>query len=169
MFKDFLNYILVRERIISNINLSKHCKYQHHIFNTGTIQVNFSDQKLLSANYHQCIIIFIKYMEKVLTFAPTYNSFSCSTDMEVLATQKPKIPKKKGFQRKNAHLKSRNVGHWTNQEKEFYYIFLKTFRENFVKKELRRTDKIFKEMAKFIKTRAADQCRSHHQKMEKKH
>jgi hypothetical protein len=46
---------------------------------------------------------------------------------------------------------------------------LKTYRDNFIQKELRRTDKIFKEMAKFIKTRAADQCRSHHQKMEKKH
>lgn len=37
-----------------------------------------------------------------------------------------------------------------------------------MKKELRRTDKIFKEMAKFVKSRCPDQCRSHHQKMENK-
>jgi hypothetical protein len=30
-------------------------------------------------------------------------------------------------------------------------------------------DKIFKTMADFLGTRAADQCRSHHQKMEKKY
>lgn len=30
-------------------------------------------------------------------------------------------------------------------------------------------DKIFKSMETFIGTRAADQCRSHHQKMEKKY
>lgn len=36
-------------------------------------------------------------------------------------------------------------------------------------KYLRRTDKIFKSMASFIQTREAEQCRSHHQKMEKKY
>lgn len=49
-----------------------------------------------------------------------------------------------------------------------YFYFLKDHRENFIKKETRRTDKIFKVMARYIRTRAADQCRSHHQKMEKK-
>jgi hypothetical protein len=38
-----------------------------------------------------------------------------------------------------------------------------------VLKYLRRTDKIFKSMASFIGTREAEQCRSHHQKMEKKY
>jgi hypothetical protein len=33
---------------------------------------------------------------------------------------------------------------------------------------MRRLDKIFKTMSKFIATREAEQCRSHHQKMEKK-
>lgn len=35
-------------------------------------------------------------------------------------------------------------------------------------KKLRRMDKIFKSMADFIGSREAEQCRSHHQKMEKK-
>ena len=39
---------------------------------------------------------------------------------------------------------------------------------HFIKKELRRLDKIFKTMAEFVGTREAEQCRSHHQKMEKK-
>lgn len=34
---------------------------------------------------------------------------------------------------------------------------------------MRRVDKIFKSMANFMGTREAEQCRSHHQKMEKKH
>ena len=34
---------------------------------------------------------------------------------------------------------------------------------------MRRTDKIFKTMEIFVGTRQAEQCRSHHQKMEKKY
>lgn len=34
---------------------------------------------------------------------------------------------------------------------------------------MRRMDKIFKTMELFIGTRQAEQCRSHHQKMEKKY
>jgi len=34
---------------------------------------------------------------------------------------------------------------------------------------MRRTDKIFKTMEIFIGTRQVEQCRSHHQKMEKKY
>lgn len=104
-------------------------------------------------------------METIFNLVPAYNLASSSTDMDVPTPKQTKIHKKKGFQRKNNHLKSKNIGHWTNFEKQLYYVFLKTYRDNFIQKELRRTDKIFKEMAKFIKTRAADQCRSHHQKM----
>lgn len=63
----------------------------------------------------------------------------------------------------------KNIGHWIPSEKLLYLNFLKQHRLNFVKKQLRRTDKIFKEMSKYIETRAADQCRSHHQKMERKY
>ena len=38
----------------------------------------------------------------------------------------------------------------------------------FIHKRLRRADKIFKSMATFIGTREAEQCRSHHQKIENK-
>jgi len=36
-------------------------------------------------------------------------------------------------------------------------------------KEKRRVSKLYKEMAKYIKTRNAFQCRSHHQKLEDRH
>ncbi len=39
---------------------------------------------------------------------------------------------------------------------------------HFLNKHLRRLDKIFKSMATFVGSREAYQCRSHHQKMEKK-
>jgi hypothetical protein len=49
-------------------------------------------------------------MEAVLSFVPTINIVSPSTDYEA----KPvKVGKKKGFQKKNARLKSKNIGHWT--------------------------------------------------------
>lgn len=51
-------------------------------------------------------------------------------------------------------------------------MYLEFAKENSValeNKENRRSSKVFKQMAKVVITRSADQCRSHHQKMEKKH
>lgn len=42
------------------------------------------------------------------------------------------------------------------------------FHAHFENKRMRRIDRIFLAMAGFIGSRTADQCRSHHQKMEKK-
>ena len=60
-------------------------------------------------------------------------------------------------------------GHWSSEENKLYHWFLELHSRHFVLKYLRRTDKIFKSMAHFIRTREAEQCRSHHQKMEKKY
>ena len=38
----------------------------------------------------------------------------------------------------------------------------------FIDDQKRKTDKVFKSMASFIETREPHQCRSHHQKVEKK-
>ena len=46
---------------------------------------------------------------------------------------------------------------------------MELYNQHFIEKHLRRLDKIFKSMAIFIGTREAEQCRSHHQKMEKKY
>jgi hypothetical protein len=59
----------------------------------------------------------------------------------------------------------RLMGHWNYLEKKRYHWFLEMYHEHFENKHMRRMDKIFKSMADFIGTRAADQCRSHHQKM----
>ena len=48
-------------------------------------------------------------------------------------------------------------------------MFLELHARHFFNSHLRRTDKIFKGMERFVGSREAEQCRSHHQKMEKKH
>ena len=63
----------------------------------------------------------------------------------------------------------RKKGHWSNVENKRYHWFLEIYHNHFIVKEKRRLDKIFKTMAIFIGTREAEQCRSHHQKMEKKY
>ena len=62
-----------------------------------------------------------------------------------------------------------NKGHWLQEENKKYHWFLEIYSKHFIMKQLRRMDKIFKTMAEFIGTREAEQCRSHHQKMEKKY
>jgi hypothetical protein len=47
--------------------------------------------------------------------------------------------------------------------------FVEANKDHLESKECRRSAKIFKMMAGFIKTRGPDQCRSHHQKMHKKY
>lgn len=66
-------------------------------------------------------------------------------------------------------LSGKNVGHWNVREKRLYHNFLTEHSQQFIRSELRRSDKIFRSMASYIGTRAPDQCRSHHQKMEKKY
>ena len=61
------------------------------------------------------------------------------------------------------------MGHWSEDEQKKYYIFLERYHDKFSDKKCRRHDKIFRIMAEFIGTREADQCRSHHQKIEKKY
>lgn len=64
--------------------------------------------------------------------------------------------------------KNRKNGHWDLEENKRYHWFLEIHSSHFIQKHLRRMDKIFKSMALFVATREAEQCRSHHQKMEKK-
>lgn len=80
-----------------------------------------------------------------------------------------KTPKKRENRCREKEVQGMNIGHWTKEEKRLYFLFLFEHQEHFFNKELRRMDKIFKSMATFIGTRAADQCRSHHQKIEKKY
>ena len=63
----------------------------------------------------------------------------------------------------------KKTGHWSFEENKKYHWFLELYNHHFVNKQMRRADRIFKTMEKFVGTREAEQCRSHHQKMEKKY
>lgn len=96
--------------------------------------------------------------------------------MDISLSPKQKKPKKiKGVQSEEK-VRARKIvepgretGHWNPQEKRKYHWFLEIYHSHFENKHMRRMDKIFKTMADFLGSRAADQCRSHHQKMEKKY
>lgn len=62
-------------------------------------------------------------------------------------------------------LEGKNIGRWDHSEQTKYYIFLKMNEKFFENKGMRKNDKVFKIMSKFITTRTPDQCRSHHQKI----
>lgn len=66
-------------------------------------------------------------------------------------------------------LKNVNRGHWSSDQNKKYHWFLEIHYRHFVNRYMRRMDKIFKTMEIFIGTRQAEQCRSHHQKMQKKY
>ena len=61
------------------------------------------------------------------------------------------------------------IKHWNMDEKKRYYWFLEVYHQHFLLRHLRRLVKIFTLMENFLGTRGATQCRSHHQKMEKKY
>ena len=63
---------------------------------------------------------------------------------------------------------NKNFGHWSLYENKRYHWFLQIHYHHFLNKYMRRIDKIFKTMSTFVGSREAEQCRSHHQKMEKK-
>ena len=78
----------------------------------------------------------------------------------------PKSRKSKSEEVSNPNQK---FGHWALEENKRYHWFLEIHNHHFLHKHMRRMDKIFKTMATFVGTREAEQCRSHHQKMEKKY
>lgn len=86
---------------------------------------------------------------------------------------KKSTSKDSGKPKKHRNMDEANInqkfGHWTLDENKRYHWFLEIHNKHFFNKHMRRTDKIFKTMALFVGSREAEQCRSHHQKMEKKH
>jgi hypothetical protein len=61
-----------------------------------------------------------------------------------------------------------NRGYWTEEENRKYRIFLEFHYDKFRTRRLKRAEKLFFEMSLYINSRQSHQCRSHHQKMEKK-
>lgn len=61
-----------------------------------------------------------------------------------------------------------SFGLWTEKETFKYFLFLYHHKSKFQSKSLRKSLKVFKQMAKFIKSRNSSQCRTHHQNLSKK-
>ena len=60
------------------------------------------------------------------------------------------------------------MGRWSIKEHAKYYTFL-VVNENILKnKNMHKNDRIFRLMSRFIMSRTSEQCRSHHQKIERK-
>lgn len=93
----------------------------------------------------------------------------CQMVLNVSARKQKRERGKEEKRTKRPLLAGMKVGHWTTEEKKKYHWFLEIYHSHFENKQMRRMDKIFKTMADFLTSRAADQCRSHHQKMEKKY
>lgn len=60
-------------------------------------------------------------------------------------------------------------GLWNINEMKAYLKFITRFESHFKDKATRKKKKIFHRMSNFIKSRTAEQCRSHHQKLEIKY
>ncbi|CAD8175116.1 unnamed protein product [Paramecium octaurelia] len=69
----------------------------------------------------------------------------------------------KKTRRKNSK-KIYNKGHWTQKEHRLYLQFIETNKEIMMKSDMKKQEKIFKQMSVVIKSRSPSQCRSHHQK-----
>jgi hypothetical protein len=66
-------------------------------------------------------------------------------------------------------VKQPGEGKWSKKEQTGYIHFLETHHDTMQRSKLRKTKKIFIKMAKTVKTRVPEQCRSHHQKMMELH
>lgn len=64
--------------------------------------------------------------------------------------------------------KKKTHGSWNKEEEQNFIDFMRLKREIFESKELRRSERIFCQMTKFLKSRSSEQCRSHYQKYELK-
>ncbi|CAD8079360.1 unnamed protein product [Paramecium sonneborni] len=66
--------------------------------------------------------------------------------------------------RKKNSKKIYNNGHWTQKEHKLYLQFIEKNKEIMMKSDMKKQEKIFKQMSLVIKSRSPSQCRSHHQK-----
>ncbi|CAD8091582.1 unnamed protein product [Paramecium sonneborni] len=66
--------------------------------------------------------------------------------------------------RKKNSKKTYNNGHWTHKEHKLYMQFIEKNKEIMMKSDMKKQEKIFKQMSLIIKSRSPSQCRSHHQK-----
>lgn len=56
-------------------------------------------------------------------------------------------------------------GQWNEKEIFKYFLFVYHHKQKFQSKSMRKSLKVFKQMARFVKTRNSSQCRTHHQNL----
>ena len=71
----------------------------------------------------------------------------------------------KQSRRKEEYVPGAVTGKWSREEHMKYIVFLDGNKEAMRSREKRHSNKFYAEMARFIGTRNALQCRSHHQKL----
>ena len=95
--------------------------------------------------------------------------FDSSKPSAFVPAEVPKIVKTKRIREKAPKDDRWGKGLWNSIEQAAYIKFLKEKKPEMDVSTLRRSHKIFILMSKEVKTRSADQCRSHHQKIIKYH
>lgn len=69
----------------------------------------------------------------------------------------------------SSYVPGERSGKWSEEEHMKYIAFIDFNKDRMRSKDKRRSNKFYQEMADFIVTRNALQCRSHHQKLEEKY
>jgi hypothetical protein len=87
-----------------------------------------------------------------------------SKGLEIDNTHRLSLNQKKVIRRAR-ELVGKNKGRWSVEEHKKYHDFIKMNRNLLIKNDRRRYDKVFMMMSNCVKTRTADQCRTHHQKL----
>ncbi|CAD8163799.1 unnamed protein product [Paramecium octaurelia] len=101
-------------------------------------------------------------IEEGLDEQPIESKSTIESVKELAGDLKPQRPIKK-TRRKTAR-KTYNNGHWTQKEHRLYLQFIETNKDIMMKSDMKKQEKIFKQMSLVIRTRSPSQCRSHHQK-----
>jgi hypothetical protein len=99
----------------------------------------------------------------VRSLCESNKDFECK-DKEIKFTHRLSLNQKKVIRRAR-ELVGKNKGRWSLEEHKKYYDFIKTNRNLLLKNDRRRFNKVFMVMSNYVKTRTADQCRTHHQKL----
>jgi hypothetical protein len=71
--------------------------------------------------------------------------------------------------RGHSYVRGEKSGKWSVEEHMKYIAFIDFHKDRMRSRDKRRTNKFYQEMADFLITRNALQCRSHHQKLEEKY
>lgn len=94
------------------------------------------------------------------------HNFTANLDQFCLMAQNPHFQTDQSCSKiKKERVSLSGKGKWTNEEQMAYIQFIEDNLAEMETKLMRKSRKVFLNMSKLVKTRTADQCRSHHQKI----